>query len=246
MDSQWGDAIAAVRAKRSRWSKLVMFLGLVAAGNAAFWLPCWRGRMATCDFWCAAGAAAACNVLGRNHDDGDGTAIRDDLAVASYRQACDGGHVTACVNLGIMYENAEGVAPDPFAAAALYRTACPTKASACRRFAALVVEEGVPPDAVVAQALERACDGHDEDAMKSCNGLARLYDAGRGVPLDDKHAAKLYGRACEGHLGIACHNLAIMYRKGEGVARDRERARELEARSCENSRASRCRKPHSM
>jgi TPR repeat protein len=211
-------------------------------GAAAWWLPCWGGRMASCDFWCSVGSATACNVLARNHDDGDGTDIRDDLAVAFYREACARGNLTGCVNLGIMYENAEGVAPNPEAAAEQFRRACPAKLTACRRLASLMVDNKLIDDAgAAADALERACDGHDAEAMKSCNALARMYDSGRGVPRDDRHAVRLYHRACDGHLGVACFNLSLMYRRGEGVARNTAEADTLKARSCQNSAAPRCR-----
>lgn len=208
---------------------------------AAWWLPCWRGRMASCELWCSLGANQACNVLARNHDEGDGTDIRDDLAVELYKKACDGGYATACVNLGIMYEHAEGVAPSPIDAAVLYRRACPEKLGACRRLAALMVDGHVAHDTTVVPFLERACEGHDEEAMKSCNALARMYDTGRGPPLDDRAAVKLYTRACHGHLGAACYNLSLMYRRGEGVARDPRRAAELEQLACRNGERSHCR-----
>lgn len=237
----WRDVDVSGPRRRSRALRALVLGGAVALGAAAWFLPCWTGRMASCDFWCSVGAAQACNVLARNYDDGEGTDIRDDKAVELYQQACEAGYVTACVNLGIMYENAEGVPPDLVAAGALYRRGCPDKIGACRRLASLMVEHDVSGDAGVASALERACDGHDDDAMKSCNALARLYDAGRGVPTDDRHAVKLYARACEGHLDIACHNLAIMYRRGEGVARDENKADELRARACLHSDSARCR-----
>jgi TPR repeat protein len=239
----WRDVRATAEAKRKRGRRLVVLLAVIVVGMAAYWLPCWRGRISTCNFWCSAGAAAACNVLARNYDDGNGTDIRDDLAVSYYREACDGGSLTACVNLGIMYENAEGVPPDPFAAAVQYQKACPKKLSACRRMASLMVERHIGADSgdEVARALDDACDGHDDDAMKSCNALARLYDTGVGVRRDDRQAVKLYRRACEGHLDVACYNLSLMYRRGEGIAQDVAQADALKARSCQNSNASRCR-----
>ncbi len=238
----WQDRRVLVRAKRSRWRRLLSLLILATLAMLAWWLPCWRGRMAACDFWCSVGAAAACNVLARNHDDGDGTDIRDDLAVIYYRRACEAGNVTGCLNLGIMYEKAEGVAPDPLVAAQHYRRACPQKLSACRRLASLVVKNDVVMDAgSTLPALERACDGHDDDAMRSCNSLARMYDTGRGAPRDDRHAVKLYRRACDGHLDVGCFNLSLMYRRGEGVARDTEEADALRAHSCRGSNAARCR-----
>lgn len=236
----WHDVDVSVPRRRSRLRRLLAFVGVALLGMAAWFFPCWSGRMAACDFWCSAGSSQSCNVLARNYDDGDGTDIRDDRAVELYQKACDGGYVTACVNLGIMYENAEGVPPNFLAAGALYRRGCPDKIGACRRLASLMVEHDVPGDAGVTSSLERACDGHDDDAMKSCNALARLYDVGRGVPIDDRHAVRLYTRACEGHLEVACHNLAVMYRKGEGVARDDDKALELHERACKNSDAPRC------
>lgn len=236
----WEDVRDITRAKRSRGKRLVALAVVIVIGAFAWWAPCWRGRMASCDFWCSVGSAAACNVMGRNHDEGDGTDIRDDIAVSYYRQGCDGGDVTACMNLGIMYENAEGVPPDPMAAAIMYRRACPEKVSACRRLASMMVDHKVAGDADVAEDLERACDAHDSDAMKSCNAVARMYDSGAGVPLDDKHAARLYRRACDGHLNVACFNLSLMYRRGEGVARDVDEADALRERSCEGSSARRC------
>jgi TPR repeat protein len=208
---------------------------VLAVGMAlAYALPCWRGRIQQCDGWCSLGSAPACNVLARNYDEGDGTDIRDDLAVGLYTQACDDGYATACVNLGIMYENAEGVAPDKLQAAKLYQRGCPDKLSACRRLASLIADDNVPIAApTLPSVLERACDGHDDEAMRSCNALARLYDAGRGAPLDDRQAVRLYTRACDGHLGVACFNLSLMYRRGEGVQRDDGRAVELERLACE-------------
>ncbi len=239
-DPPWQDLRAQASSKRSRGRRLLVVALPAIAGVAAWGLPCWRGRVATCDFWCSAGSATACNVLARNHDDGDGTNIRDDLAVAFYRKACDGGNLTACVNLGIMYENAEGVAPDPAAAADQYRRACPGKLSACRRLASLMVDRKVAGSGAVAGALERSCDGHDDEAMKSCNALARLYDSGSGVPRDDRHAVRLYHRACDGHLDVACFNLSLMYRRGEGVARNSVEADKLRAHACRDNDSPRC------
>ncbi len=224
------------RRRRGGWLWAVIGAVLIAI----YFVPCWRGRMEQCEGWCTLGHAASCNVLARNYDDGEGTDIRDDRAVQLYRQACDDGYVTACVNLGILYENAEGVAPDVRAAAILYRQGCPDKVSACRRLAALMVDHPIVVAAPqLSAALDRSCDGHDKEAMRSCNALARMYDAGRGVPLDDRHAAKLYERACTGHLGVGCYNLAMMYRRGEGVAHDAERADELERLACERGEPSR-------
>lgn len=237
----WQDQRQRVDKRWSRGRRALALVILLVAGAAAWWLPCWRGRMASCNFWCTVGSAGACNVLARNHDEGDGTDVRDDLAVSFYRQACDGGNVTACENLGIMYENAEGVAPDPAAAALHFERACPTKVSACRRLAALYVAGQITTDSSVASTLERACDGHDDDAMRSCNALARMFDVGRGVPRDDRHAVRLYRRACDGHLDVACYNLSLMYRRGEGVDRDVAEADALEQISCRTSTSARCR-----
>ncbi len=46
------------------------------------------------------------------------------LAVALYKQSCDGGEAHGCFDLGTMYEVGAGVARDPARATGLYKQAC--------------------------------------------------------------------------------------------------------------------------
>lgn len=52
------------------------------------------------------------------------------------------------------------------------------------------------------------------------NSLGLKYDAGEGVVLDDREAARLYRLAAEQGLAVAQYNLGLMYHYGEGVPRD--------------------------
>src|SRR5688500_10115089 len=78
--------------------------------------------------------------------------------------------------------------------------------------------------------LERECrDG----TAKSCFDLARDFDTGDGVPIDDARAAALYQRGCDLGDPMACNNLGAMLETGEGIPVDLPRARDLFRRACD-------------
>jgi TPR repeat protein len=85
---------------------------------------------------------------------------------------------------------------------------------ACRRLGELLwygLGDGQRDDA--ARRYERACDG--KKATVGCAGLARAYDRGVGVMLDNVKAAELYARACKAGDGGGCAGLAEMQLAGQ-------------------------------
>ncbi|WP_407716232.1 tetratricopeptide repeat protein [Comamonas testosteroni] len=65
-----------------------------------------------------------------------------------------------------------------------------------------------------------AAKGHDSGHAN----LAVMYAAGRGVPLDEKEAARLLGLAAEQGNATAQVNLGTMFEEGRGVRRSLSQA----------------------
>ena len=64
----------------------------------------------------------------------------------------------------------------------------------------------------------------DAGSISPQSNLGLMYANGRGVPQDDKEAAKWYTLAAEQGFANAQLNLGVMYDIGEGVPQDHEEA----------------------
>ena len=60
------------------------------------------------------------------------------------------------------------------------------------------------------------------------------------VAKDEKRAAELYPRACDGGDGLGCYNLAVAYVQGIGVSKDLKRAFQLFKQACDRGDAQAC------
>jgi TPR repeat protein len=73
-----------------------------------------------------------------------------------------------------------------------------------------------------------------------CSNLGALYEEGRGVEKDERRAASLYEKACQGGNAGGCSNLGFLYLNGSGVERDESRAASLYEKACQGGFATGC------
>ena len=66
-----------------------------------------------------------------------------------------------------------------------------------------------------------------------CKNLGVSYAKGLGVARDDRRAAVLFEKSCEGGEAEGCSNLGVSYDHGLGVPRDSSRAFALFEKACE-------------
>jgi TPR repeat protein len=128
-----------------------------------------------------------------------------------FAKGCDKGYMEDCVSLGMAYERAEGVPVDLARAVALYRRACEAgESSGCvnlglghERGAGVVVDF-----ARASRLYEQVCSNGD---VWACSNLGALRARGvPGVAKDERGAAQMFSRACEGGLPEACANHQVM------------------------------------
>jgi uncharacterized protein len=81
-------------------------------------------------------------------------------------------------------------------------------------------------------ALKSECS---KGKLASCVALADTLE-----PSDPVQAAKLYGRACQGAVGIACDTLGTMYQLGNGVDPDDQKALASFRKACDAKYADGC------
>lgn len=121
------------------------------------------------------------------------------IAESRLRTLAEQGQARAQYNLGYMYASGMGVPQDDEEAARWYR---------------LAAEQGYARAQDTLGALAR--DGH---ASAQYN-LGLMHANGRGVPQNDKVAARWYGRAAKQGYAPAQYSLGLMRRDGQGVSKD--------------------------
>lgn len=73
---------------------------------------------------CDSGAYAACTVVGRRYEQGDGISKDEARGASLYTKACDGGQAEACFSLGVLLAEGRGTKQDTARAVTLYVKAC--------------------------------------------------------------------------------------------------------------------------
>ncbi len=128
-----------------------------------------------------------------------------------FAKGCDMGYMEDCASLGTAYDRGESVPVDRTRAVELYRRACEAgESSGCVNLG-LRHERGggvVVDFARASRLYEQGCSSGD---MWGCNNLGALRARGLpGLAKDEKDAARLFSRACEGGLPEACANQQVM------------------------------------
>lgn len=80
----------------------------------------------------------------------------------------------------------------------------------------------------------------DAGVALSCEQLAGILRAGKGVKKDEKKAAEAFKKACDAGALEACTSLASMHAAGAGVAKDASKAVDLYADACERGLMDAC------
>ncbi|TXH33773.1 MAG: sel1 repeat family protein [Rhodospirillaceae bacterium] len=125
-------------------------------------------------------------------------------AIPLLEEEAQRGNPVAAYNLGKIYESGSGgIAKDYAKAATWYRQAA---------------EIGSTPTQFDGTQLgPQAADLMFAAQLYSQYGLARLYEAGRGVPQDSNEAVRWYRRAADQDLDLAQLQLVRIYRHGSGA-----------------------------
>jgi len=120
----------------------------------------------------------------------------------------------------------------PASAANVQTVSDPRAQELCREGLRFMQGDGVEPD--LAKAVERLRAASELEHPDACFTLALLHTTGRGVPKDDKEAARLYDVAARHGHSDALHNLAVHYYSGlGGLPIDHAKFRELMARAAD-------------
>ena len=156
--------------------------------------------------------------LGLFYEEGSVVEKDDEKAFNYYRMASEGGNVDALCKVADFYnEGKGGVERDTLKALELYEKAASlgnTKAS----FAAGVHYDEVEPDYEKALKYYEFCNERKYAPVYFY--LARMYEEGRGVPIDLPKAVDLYQKAAEKNDSRAQFALARMLEEGRGLKRD--------------------------
>jgi hypothetical protein len=67
-----------------------------------------------------------------------------------------------------------------------------------------------------------------------------MYANGQGVAIDEKEAARLYRKACDGGNMRGCSNLGGMYANGQGLEMDEKEAARLYRKACDGGYKDAC------
>jgi TPR repeat protein len=169
-----------------------------------------RRQLAVNQKGCELGAAASCADLGRMYADGVGTPVDVAQAITAWDHGCRGCYVAACVWLGDAMLAGEHIERNAARAGALYERGCRFgMGPPCRKMAEGYRDGsfGEPDPARAAIAYQRMCDdkiGLETTSGTWCHELAKLVEAGDGVPKDEAKAKALYRRACDQGFEPAC------------------------------------------
>ncbi len=195
---------------------------------------CKLGDVRDCSVQCEKGNAQSCDALGIMFALGQGVSQSHDEAAKLFAKACEAGWANACFNLGVGFENGRGVPKDGAKAVKLYAMACGEGlaigcASAGR---SILWGLGVQKDPTTGvKLLQMGCNGGDESA---CSDLGVMVLGGvGGLTKDDKVAAGLFKRACDGNVAIGCTNYAYMFEFGRGVPKSAPVAAEIYDKVCD-------------
>jgi len=143
-----------------------------------------------------------------------------DEAIKWYQRAAAQGFGSAELNIAQMYEKGIGVKENKAEARLRYRKLADAGDGEARWRAARLAAA----DQDYAEALKfynRSIRDGDQRAMVE---LGQMYEEGRGVPKDVRHAVELYERAAE-QSRWARAKLGAMYLEGNGIPKDYEKAR---------------------
>lgn len=86
------------------------------------------------------------------------------------------------------------------------------------------------PPAPTFQEVKKEAEKGNTEAQYA---LGRMYQIGKGVPIDNKMALEWFTKAAEKENANAQYNLGVMYQNGDGVALDKKKAVELISRAAE-------------
>jgi TPR repeat protein len=175
-------------------------------------------------------------------------------ATAAVRRACELGVTRACSGLGGRLLYGLGVERDATQAIASWKTACAGNDRwACNALCARYGSgQGTTRDAAVARPFcERAMALYtrscDLGSGEGCATLARFYQDGVSVPVDQARAAALTTSSieplrseCAGHRSSSCAFLIGFYGHGPGVPKDLGAMLEAERLGCASGAASAC------
>ncbi|HKA87347.1 MAG TPA: serine/threonine-protein kinase [Haliangiales bacterium] len=186
---------------------------------------------------CARVGDAGCGPLGLLAEQGRGMPRDDARAVWLIRRACDAGAAISCYNLAARHLAGRGVAKDVDEAKRLARKGCIIdQPLACQLAGSIAYDEH--DDAGARRWFEIACEMSGD---LGCDGLARIYFKGRGVPADPARGAAILEAACTRGGGAACSHLAVRYLDGaDGLDKDIRKALQLHERACEREWADGC------
>jgi hypothetical protein len=199
---------------------------------------------------CAAGVSMACTDAGWLYERGLGPMKDAARAAELYRRGCEGSpcepsNLRGCVNLADAYRDGIGVPKDPARAAAIFRDACERKTTeendesarirACVLLGAFELNGlGIPQN--IESGLARTTDGCTRGDAVGCFNAAGYYASHD----DDRRAAELYTKSCDGGDAEACYELGVLYDEAKGVAFDPARSAELFRKACDGGFARAC------
>ncbi len=179
---------------------------------------------------CDAGDLRGCYGIGTLYELGLGVDADAEIALGHYNDTCEVGFAPACTRLGWMYLGGKAVEKDRRLGLSYVNRGCRAgDLEGCVTMAEMFEDGRWGTDMNLTRAFDlykQACDG---SSGAGCHHLGRLYDEGKGVPVNQREALTWFRKSCESGYGESCGRLAEKFRIGEGVVKSsRESIRYLQ------------------
>jgi hypothetical protein len=191
-----------------------------------------------CDERCQQGDTPSCTALALVHQLALETAPNTAYAARLFDKACAAGDGAACNNLGVMHSRGMGFPVDYDRAETLYAVACDRgSVMGCANLATSRTWGDSPPEAVgrALLAVKDACVSAAQ--ARACTALGQMQAKGSGMARDEKEAAAMLERGCNGGDVAACEQLGKAYLQGEGVPPNDDEALKLFRKACDSARS---------
>jgi len=143
------------------------------------------------------GHAQAQYNLGKMYQEGRGVGAKNyESAVAWFRDAATRGYAEAQYELGLSYATGRGVAKNQAEAVEWYQKAA-EQGHAAAQYALTRCDSDLPPSKDDVQSVQEYREAAEQGDAEAQYNLGRMYEDGRGVPIDETHAVQWYRKAAE-------------------------------------------------
>jgi TPR repeat protein len=202
---------------------------------------CREMGMPQCEEACQKGDPSACTSAAILHQFAIETTPNTTYAAALFEKACATGDGGGCNNLGVLHGKGIGFPVDVERAETLYEVSCDHgSVVGCANLAMGRTWSADPPQNVAnaASVAQRACEASAD--ARACSAVGWMRERGSVLARDEKLAAELYQKACDGGQSSACERLGKLYLAGTGVGADDVTALNLFRKACNDARSDAC------